>query len=228
LTAIKYCPIAFSPPFRQLEDVLSTCQRTGRSDVNIAPLALLVLGGAADDGITQVFSDHIRRSPFNGWVVEGFYRSANIYGESGFLTNMREVNYLLKTQAKKRFWDTIIDSRIVHPGPSFVRMLTSLRQTMAVLSREPILVDTGQYRPRLQNRTYQDMENQIARDLTNAPNFTARVKLLSGEYTIRTKAAPETLTGNALTERIQAIKRHMHTLGYTRHYLEVEREIRAR
>ena len=72
------------------------------------------------------------------------------------------------------------------------------------------------------------MEAEIARDLTNAPNFTARVKLLSGEYTIRTKPAPETLTGNALTERIQAIKKHMRTLGYTRHYQEVEREIRDR
>jgi len=100
---------------------------------------------------------------------------------------------------------------------------------MDVLAREPIMVDTGRYQPKYQNRTYQDMENQIARDLTNAPNYTARVKLVNaGEYTITTEPAPETLSGTALTERIQAIKRHMRTLGYTRHYTEVEQEIRER
>ena len=72
------------------------------------------------------------------------------------------------------------------------------------------------------------MEDEIARDLANAPNFQARVKILTTEYVIRTKPAPETLTGNALTQRIEAIKKHMRTLGYTRDYLEVEREIQDR
>jgi len=72
------------------------------------------------------------------------------------------------------------------------------------------------------------MEDEIARDLANAPNFQARVKILTTEYVIRTNPAPETLTGNALTQRLQAVKRHMRTLGYTRPYTEVEGEIRAR
>ena len=107
--------------------------------------------------------------------------------------------------------------------------LAALRTVAAALAKAPILVETGQCRPRLQNRTYQDMENQIARDLTTAKNYTAKVKLVNaGEYTIRTKPAPETLSGQALTERIQAIRRRMQALGYTRHYSEVDRAIRER
>jgi hypothetical protein len=93
------------------------------------------------------------------------------------------------------------------------------------------MVDTGQYRPRLQTqiRTYQDMENQVARDLANAPNYTAKVKLVSGgEYVIATRPAPVTLMGETLAERIARIKAHMKALGVIRHYTEVERDSRAR
>jgi hypothetical protein len=108
-------------------------------------------------------------------------------------------------------------------------MLTELHYVLSVLQKYPIMVDTGQYQPKYQNRTYQDMENQIARDLANAPNYTAKVKLVNGgEYVIRTKPAAETLTGDALAERIEAIKRHMRALGYTRHYTEVQEEIKKR
>jgi hypothetical protein len=110
-----------------------------------------------------------------------------------------------------------------------VTMLTELHYVLSVLQKYPIMVDTGQYQPKYQNRTYQDMENQIARDLANAPNYTAKVKLVNGgEYVIRTKPAAETLTGDALAERIEAIKRHMRALGYTRHYTEVQEEIKKR
>jgi len=207
---------------------LSACQRAGRADIFLPPLALFVLGGAVDDGITNVFYSDLRHRLTSGPEFIGFYQSANVYGKPDFLANKPEVNYLLKTQAKKRVWDDIFDSRIVTPGPSFIRMLTLLRQVMAILNREPIMVDTGQYRPRLQNRTYQDMENEISNFLSNQGNYQARVKILTQEYVIRTKPATETLTGNALSERLEAIKRHMRTLGHTRHYLEVEGEIRAR
>jgi hypothetical protein len=78
-------------------------------------------------------------------------------------------------------------------------------------------------------RTYADMEGEIANSLANQENYHAKVKLVSGsEYAIKTKPAPEGLTGDALAERIEAIKRHMRALGYTRHYTEVEEEIRKR
>jgi hypothetical protein len=110
-----------------------------------------------------------------------------------------------------------------------VTMLTELRYVLTVLAESPIMIDTGQYQAKYQNRTYQDMENQIARDLANALNYTARVKLVNaGEYTIKTKPAAESLTGDALAERIDAVKRHCRVLGYTRHYTEVMEELRKR
>jgi hypothetical protein len=100
---------------------------------------------------------------------------------------------------------------------------------MAILARDPILVDTGSYQPKYQMRTYADMEGEIANSLANQENYHAKVKIVNaGEYVIRTKPAPEGLTGTALAERIEAVKRHMRALGYTRHYTEVEEEIRKR
>jgi hypothetical protein len=108
-------------------------------------------------------------------------------------------------------------------------MLRALREVMAILSRTPLLTDTGHFKPRLQPRSYQDIQNELSNTLSNQPNYQARVKILSQEeYTIRTKPAPQVLTGEAATERLQAIKRHMLTLGYTRPYRQVEGEIRAR
>jgi hypothetical protein len=192
-------------------------------------MALFVLGGAASDGVTHVFSDHIKMSAFSNWELQGFSESANRFGRPGFLENTREVSFVLTKHAKKKVWDDAFVSRIVTPGPSFLTMLRLLRETMAILAHEPILVDTGQYQPKYTNRTYQDMENQIARDLANSPNYTAKVKIVNaGEYTIKTKPAPQGLTGTALAERIEAVKRHCRALGYTRHYTEVIEQARKR
>jgi hypothetical protein len=67
----------------------------------------------------------------------------------------------------------------VYPGAAFLKMLRALRQVMAILSREPILTtDTGQFRPRLQLRPYQDVANEISNPISGQENFTARVKIL--------------------------------------------------
>ena len=121
------------------------------------------------------------------------------------------------------------DNREFFPKEALPDFLACLATVSQALATAPILVETGQYRPRVQNRLYSDMAGEIQRDLANAVNYTAKVKLVSGEeYVIRTKPAPETLTGKALTERIQAIKKHMLALGVIRHYTEVEREARER
>jgi hypothetical protein len=89
------------------------------------------------------------------------------------------------------------------------------------------IVDTGQYQPKYQNRTFADMENQIARDLTNQPNFQAKVKLLSGEHVIQTKNSPPGLTGLQLEERIAQIQTQTRN-NYCKPREAVETEIRAR
>src|SRR5205807_616782 len=87
-----------------------------------------------------------------------------------------------------------------------VNMITELRYAMDMLAQYPILVDTGQYQPKYQNRTYADMENEISRDLTQQPNFQARVKLLAGEHVIQTKDSPPGLTDAQLEDRIARIQ----------------------
>jgi hypothetical protein len=98
---------------------------------------------------------------------------------------------------------------------------------MDVLVENPILVDTGQYQPKYQNRTFADMENEISRDLTQQPNFQAKVKLLAGEHNIQTKNTPPGLTGLQLEERIAQIQAQTRK-NYCKHVEAVEKEIRER
>jgi hypothetical protein len=211
-----------------LNDTLARCMREGRFDLPLHPLALFCLGGAADVGITYVFADYVRpRSGFD--ALTHFSEGANIFGRPDALENRSVTDYLLRKHAKRKYWESVVRGRIVTPGPSFIRMLTALRGTMEILSRNPIMVDTGSYQPKYQTRLYSDMEGEISNYLANQPNYCAKVKIVnSGEYTIKTRPAPEGMTGDALAQRIEAVKRHMLALGYTRHYTDVIEEMRKR
>ena len=108
-------------------------------------------------------------------------------------------------------------------------LLTELRYCMAVLGNAPLLTPSGQYQPKMQPRPYADMTNQRANELSQLPNFHARVRFLSaGEGVVKTKPLPPLLSGAALEARIQAIKRRNWEEGYTRYYKDVEKEIRER
>jgi hypothetical protein len=60
------------------------------------------------------------------------------------------------------------------------------------------------------------------------PNFHAKVKLLSGEHTMKTNPAPRGVSGDEITARISVIKEQMVSLGYCRYAREVEKEIADR
>jgi hypothetical protein len=114
------------------------------------------------------------------------------------------------------------------PGPAFIEMLTCLRQTMEILAKEPLMTDTGLFQPKYQLRTYQDQDNLVANELSQLPNFHAKVRLLTGEHTIRTNPAPLQLCETEIDERIRAIKKRMLFFGMTKPYAAVEAEIRKR
>jgi Type IV secretion-system coupling protein DNA-binding domain len=76
-------------------------------------------------------------------------------------------------------------------------------------------------------RTYADMENEIASKLTNLPNHQAKVKTLSGEYTLLTLPPTTGVTGQALDERRVKVREQTRK-GYCKPRLEVEQEIAAR
>jgi hypothetical protein len=214
---------------RLLNDALFEAMQTGRADGPVHPWALLALSGAANDGSSAVLRPHKKETLFSGARFLGFEDSAFALGEAGFLERQQAVDRLVKKYARERWWDTLSESRIVYPGPAFVRLLRALRSVLGILAAEPVMVDTGQYRPRLQPRLYSDVEGEISNYLANQENYHAKVKIVSsGEYTIKTKPAVQSLTGEALTERIEAVKRQCRALGYTRHYTEVIEEIRKR
>jgi hypothetical protein len=107
-------------------------------------------------------------------------------------------------------------------------MHTALRQTLAVLAKDPILVDTGQFQPKYQLRTYQDQENRIGNELSQHPNFHAKVRLLTGEHTIKTRPAPPQVCEREVDERIRTIKERMLREGSTKSAAEVEEEVAKR
>ncbi len=125
------------------------------------------------------------------------------------------------------------------------------------LATDPILVGTGQKRmvKRIQphitylthesekitiprktimhpQRTYADMHNEVASQLTNLPVFTAQVKISTEtgrtEHTIRTLRPEAGLQGKALQERLDSIKQQNIDNGYVRERAKVEEEIKLR
>jgi hypothetical protein len=214
---------------RLLNDALFASMQTGRPDGPVHPWALLALTGAANDGSSGVLRPYMKCTFLSGAQFLGFDDSANALGEAAFLRNEQVVNWLVKKYGRERWWDTVTQSRIVYPGEAFVRLLRALRGAMAILAAEPVLVDTGQYKEKYQLQTYQDAENEIGNFLSSGlQNFEAKVKILTTEYTIRTRSAPQVLSGQRLVERIARIRRQMRERGYTRPYQDVAAEIRAR
>ena len=69
---------------KRLNDALATCMREGKPDVTIDPLALLVLGGAVDSEITNVFRHDLRYEIFDTVEMKGFYDHAYRLGRPRF------------------------------------------------------------------------------------------------------------------------------------------------
>jgi hypothetical protein len=96
---------------------------------------------------------------FGAHYVKQFRDGMAAFGTPAFLTDRTKRFVGIQSKKNRRMAERI------------VAMLTELRHCLDALGKTPILVDTRQYIPKYQNRTYQDMENQIARDLANAPSY---------------------------------------------------------
>jgi hypothetical protein len=89
-------------------------------------------------------------------------------------------------------------------------------------------VDTGQFQPKYQLRTYSDQENLVANELSQLQNFHAKVRLLSGEHTIKTRPALPLVSEREVEARIRAIKERMLRQGYTTPAAAVDEAVRKR
>ncbi|MGI0023523.1 MAG: type IV secretory system conjugative DNA transfer family protein [Nitrososphaera sp.] len=220
----------------ELNRSLYRCMSDGSSHFLIPPLALYMLAVSQQDTSEETFYPFIKLwflappyCEFGHHNLKEFKEEAAVFGDPYFINQEYSTKFINSREKNGLFCSVTRQSeREMESASRLVKMIRELRYTMEALSKEPILVDTGQYQPKYQNRTFQDMENEIARDLTKQPNFQAKVKLLSGECVIKTNDLPSVLQGELLTTRIEKIKKQMRTLGYCRYYKDVEKEIRER
>jgi hypothetical protein len=216
---------------RRVNQVFTQCMREGKADWYIPALALLVLTLAADDGSIYVFAHYVKED-FTHNVI-GFFEGVRAYGAPAFLSDPQRVQAFIVKHGSQRVADSIFRGHTVYPGQAFVKLLSSLRHTMAILAREPILVATGQHSPIYDKpRPFSDVQNEIASKLATLPNFTALARIATEnstvEYTIRTLAPEQGLGKTPLQERIERIQAHNRQQGYTRSRQVVEAEIRQR
>lgn len=219
----------------QLNTTLYRSMSERTTNFLIPPLALYMLSVAQEQGSEEVFYPFIKL----GFLAPPYYeigyhdlkefkKEAAVFGDPRFINQDYATKFINSRHKKGLFGSVTRQSQIeMESARRLVSMITELRYTMDVLAKQPILIDTGQYQFKYQNRTFADMENQIARDLTQQPNFQAKAKLLSGEHTIKTKNYPPLLTGRELTERIAQIQTQTRR-GYCKPRREVEKEIRER
>jgi hypothetical protein len=213
---------------RLVNDVLVEAMRTGRADGLIPPLALLVLGGAADPRSTWVLYYYLKRSAFHGHL-EGFDPAARLFGRPGFLANEQKAVAFLHEAARVSVLERLTPGVVAERASAFLRMLRSLREVMAILAQQPVLVDTGESPAVFRPRSFTDAAAALANSLSRMENFTCRVRLLSGEeHLIRTHPAPEGVSGAALTARLQAVKDRMLERGYCRDAREVAKLVEER
>jgi Type IV secretory system Conjugative DNA transfer len=210
---------------RQLSEAIAACMREGRADVFLPPWALFALGGASDPDATYAFYKDLRHQL--GYLpVVGFDTAANRYGGASFdPTRDEDVAFLRQGVKTSIFESTATRERRVS---AFIRMYTALRQTLGVLAKEPLLTDTGLFQPKYHLRSYKDQENLVANELSQLPNYTAKIRLLSGEHTITTRPAPVMVSEQEVEARIKAIKQRMLRDGVTRPALEIEEAVRKR
>ena len=201
-----------------LNESIYRCMAEKTANRQLSPLALYMLSVAQHDRSEAVFFPYINYfGILTPHYFQGFFKGkgVEVFGDPSFIN--KESDFFIESCRRKKKPAAL----------ALVNMITELRYTMETLAKQPVLVDTGQYQAKYQNRTFADMENQIARDLANQPNYQAKVKLLSGEHTIQTKNIPPGLIGLQLEERIAHIQAQTR-LNYCKPRTEVEREIRER
>jgi hypothetical protein len=213
----------------RINDMLSQAMQQGRADIPLNPLALYTLCALANDGSAEVFRPYLIEEFFRPQEYLGFDISAWWLGKPGFLEETKAIRLLVLQHDKRGFFAVLRNRPPYAPAATaFLRVLKTFRETLAVLAQEPILTDTGLFQPKYQLRTYQDQENLVANELSQLPNYHAKVRLITGEHTIRTNPAPPAVSERKLEARIRAIKQHMLAEGVTKSAVAVEEEVRKR
>jgi hypothetical protein len=189
-------------------------------DIPIAPLALYVLALSQGDCREYAFSEYVISRPGNYHrILKDFKEPTRRLGAPSFLKPQEQAFFLRQCPHPKKYrWR----------AEAVVQMIIDFRRCLTALAKDPLRTETGLYQPIYRQRTYTDMQAQIANDLSQQENYIARVKTLTSEHTIRTNPLTPPMTEAQLTARIEAIKQHMREQGLCRPAHAVEAEVRQR
>jgi hypothetical protein len=208
---------------QQARTLLNDCLYRSMSEksavIPIRAIALYVLTTAQAQKIEYIYSPYLKTAAtmiFGPHELLAFHEGMAAFGSPAFLRD--HAARFVRDQRKKYRW----------VAEAIVSMLTELRYCMGVLAAHPVLVDTGQYVPQYRKRTYADQENLIANELSQMPNYHAKVRVLTSEHTIRTNPPTKLLSEAEIDERIRAIKQRMLREGYTKSAAAVEEEVSKR
>jgi len=209
---------------RQLSEAFATCMRERRADVFLPPWALFVLGASNPDATYAFFHDMRRELGY--LPIVGFDPAARRYGRPSFDTTRDADLAFLRAGVKTSLFES--NATRARRVSAFIRLHTAIRHPLGVLATEPIMTETGLFQPKYQLRSYQDQENLVANELSQHPNFHAKVRILTGEHTITTRPAPSLVSEREVDERIRTIKERMMLQGSTKSAAAVEEEVAKR
>jgi hypothetical protein len=188
--------------------------------VSIDPLALYVLALSQGDNREYALSVYLQtKSGSVNRLLKGFKEQANHLGAASFLKPKEQAFFLKQCPHPKKYGWT---------AEAVKHMILDLRHCLAALAENPLLVDSGQYKPVYRQRGFHDVEAEIANLIKTQDNYVARVKVLTSEHSIRTAPPPPLLPDEQINERINYIKNHMLNLGLCKPAHEVEEEVRLR
>lgn len=131
-------------------------------------------------------------------------------------------------------WDKELERWMTEERAQFETFIREFRDFILALAKEPITSGSGIYEMKpVGQMTSDEMRNRIANELVQLPKYTARVKLTDAgdtivEHTVVTREPEKGVYGRLLEDRIETIKLHTRTAGYTRPRQDVEVEIRMR
>jgi hypothetical protein len=126
----------------------------------------------------------------------------------------QELQLLEQIEAHKRDYETFVNE-----------FEEQVRQVMRELALSPVEMDSGLMQEVPTEISSSEVERRIANDISQLPNFTARIRLVSGEYTITTIKSTEMISQEALEKRKEQIRKNNLKNGHLRRATEVEEEI---
>ena len=202
-----------------LNTLLYTAMSTGNSALRLPEKLLVFFSKIAD--FYYVFDRYFNL--YNSYPDEAHWGILSLLCGPDYQEKLPKVKQVLVDNAFRRVEKKAADF------PGCIAFIRHLRSVLEVLVRDPILADSGTHEPIYDKpRTYADVQHQVANELVGLKNGIARVKLPTGEYTIRTMRpnTPKKIR-EAAQEKQQRIQER------TRQYYctprsEVEEQIRKR